>query len=54
MLLLTAGTELMLICCGWFMGDAARCPMGAWDIGTLGRAIVLNWLIPARNGQPQC
>lgn len=26
---LTAGTELMFICCGWFMGEGARAPMGA-------------------------
>lgn len=26
---LTVGTELMFICCGWFMGEGARAPMGA-------------------------
>lgn len=49
-LLLTAGTELRFICCGWFMGDAARAPIGAWDIWALGRAMWLNWFSPAREG----
>lgn len=49
-LLLTAGTELRFICCGWFMGDAARAPIGAWDIWALGRAMWLNWFSPARGG----
>ena len=31
---LTGGTELMLICCGWFMGEAARAAMGACVICT--------------------
>lgn len=52
--LLTAGTELMFICCGWFMGEAARAPIGAWDIWVLGRAMWLNWLIPVQKSGPQC
>lgn len=28
------------------MGEAARAPMGAWDIWALGRAMWLNWFIP--------
>lgn len=43
---LTAGTELMFICCGWFMGEGARTPRGAWDICAFCIAIGLNWLIP--------
>lgn len=42
----TAGTEFMLICCGWFIGEGARVPMGAWDICAFCIAIGLNWLIP--------
>lgn len=45
---LTAETELMFICCGWFMGEGARAPMGAWDICAFCIAIGLNWLIPVR------
>lgn len=52
--LLTAGTELMFICCGWFIGEAARAPIGAWDIWALGRAMWLNWLIPVQKSGPQC
>lgn len=39
---LTEGTEPMLICVGWFMGEAARGPRGCWDIWMLGRAMGLN------------
>lgn len=35
---LTVGTWFMLIC-WWFIGEAARAAMGAWDIGTLGIAL---------------
>lgn len=48
---LTAGTELRFICCGWFMGDAARAPIGACDICALGRAMWLNWFIPMEKGE---
>lgn len=51
---LTAGTELKFICCGWFMGEAARAPIGAWDIWAVGRAIWLNWFIPGQKSGPQC
>ncbi len=47
---LTAGTELMFICCGWLMGEGARAPMGAWDICAFCIAIGLNWLIPVGAG----
>lgn len=50
---LTAGTELKFICCGWFMGEAARAPIGAWDIWALGRAMWLNWFIPGQKSGPQ-
>lgn len=50
---LTAGTELKFICCGWFMGEAARAPIGAWDIWALGRAMWLNWFIPGQESGAQ-
>lgn len=51
---LTAGTELKFICCGWFMGEAARAPIGAWDIWAFGRAMWLNWFIPVQKSRLQC
>lgn len=51
---LTVGTELKFICCGWFMGEAARAPIGAWDIWAFGRAMWLNWFIPAQKSTSQC
>jgi hypothetical protein len=32
----------MFICCEWFIGEAARAPMGAWDICTFCIAMGLN------------
>lgn len=52
--LLTAGTELKFICCGWFIGEAARAPMGVWDICALGSVMWLNWLIPGWKSVAQC
>lgn len=43
---LTVETAFMLICCGWFIGDGVRAPMGACDICAFCIAIGLNWLIP--------
>lgn len=48
---LTAGTEFMFICWGWFMGEAARGPIVAWDIWVLGRVMWLNWLIPVQRSK---
>lgn len=39
----TAGTAPMLfICTGWFIGDAARGPSGAWGICTFPMDMGLN------------
>lgn len=43
---------MLFICTGWFIGEAARGPMGACGICTFPMDMGLNWFIPA-NAPPK-